>query len=194
MKNVIRVVWCVLLAGVLILGYYFYLDKRTEQVENKAAEKQDEYDLIIAKDLEHDYPPTPREVVKWYNRIITEYYAKEHTDAQLTALLERQRAILDEELLALNPADQMLSGVKQDIVEYEARNQRIVQSKVCSSNDIRFEKVKGYECAYATSYYFIHEGSEFFTQYQEFCLRKDKNGRWKILTWRMTNGDPEAFQ
>ena len=195
MRNVIRIAAVLMLSAALILGYYSYLQSRIERKENTEAQKLSEYDRIVAQDFQSEYPLTPREVLKWYNRIITEYYGHEDlTDSELKKLIERQRALLDTELLEQNPEDQFILNVKSNIVEYQARSQRIVQSKVCSSNDFRYKTVNGYECAYGKCYYFMKEGSNFFPQYQEYCLRKDTEGHWKILTWRVTTGEAEDFR
>ena len=66
-------------------------------------------------------------------------------------------------------------------------------TEVCSSNNVRYETVNGYECAYVTAYYCTKENVDIVQSYQEFCLRKDKDGKWKILTWRLTTGDESDY-
>ena len=88
MKNVLR--WIVIgaILAALVLGYYWYLSNLDHSNDNESSKetKVEEVDRILNKDLDAAYPETPRGVVKWYNRIITEYYAREHSDSEITGL------------------------------------------------------------------------------------------------------------
>lgn len=57
--------------------------------KGNSAENNDdltEVEKVITKNLEKNYPETPREVVKFYNRIITCFYDEEYTDDELYEL------------------------------------------------------------------------------------------------------------
>ena len=82
-----------------------------------------------------------------------------------------------------------LENLKKDIDNYKTLNKKIVQSSVSDSNDITYATVKGASCAYVNAYYFSKEGSNYSRTYQEFVLRKDSKGKWKILTFRLTEGE-----
>ena len=195
MKSVLR--WIVIgaILAALVLGYYWYLSNLDHSNDNESSKetKVEEVDRILNKDLDAAYPETPRGVVKWYNRIITEYYAGEHSDSEITGLANQTRKLLDEELLEKNPEDAYLASVKADIASWNDRKAKIVTTEVCSSNNVRYETVNGYECAYVTAYYCTKENVDIVQSYQEFCLRKDKDGKWKILTWRLTTGDESDY-
>lgn len=193
MKNAVRIGLVVIMAAMLIIAYYFYLDRQSSRSEAEEAVMLSEVERITEKDLVNDYPMTPREVVKWYNRIITEYYANTHSDEQIHEMASQQRRLLDDELLSYNPEDVFYDNLKRDIDAFAAREQSIRTSKVCSSNDVRYATVNGDEVAYVTAYYFQKEGNDLFKTYQEFCLRKDDEGHWKILTYRLTQGDEDDF-
>ncbi len=195
MKKALRIGVTVLVCATLIVSYYYYLSHRNDSLtEESTVTEVSEADAIITRDFSTNYPATPRAVVKWYNRIITEFYAEDHSDSEITALASKQRELLDEELLAKNPVDEFLQAVKADVLEYSARDERIVTSKVCSSNDVTYATVQGDQVAYVTSYYFIREGNDYMRSYQEYCLRKDASGNWKILTFRQIDGDPEDYE
>lgn len=194
MKKGFRITIFAIIAAVLVVGYYFYLDRKHDDAAKVEAEKIEEVDMIVNRDLETNYPVTPREVVKFYNRIVVEYYANEHSDDEITAMASQQRKLLDPELLEYNPEVDFIINVKANIEEYAARDEKIRRAKVCSSNDVTYRKVKGDDCAYVTSYYFSSEGSSPIRTFQEYCLRKDTDGRWKILTFRLTEGDPNDYQ
>lgn len=194
MKKAIRVAIVAVLCGAMILGYYFYLAKKSGTTVVEQDTEITEYDVITTRDFVQDYPKTPRETVKWYNRIIKEYYDEEHTDSEIAALAEKQRMLLDDELLSYNDEASFLENLKDDVADHEARDQVIVTAKVCSSNDVEYQTVQGDECAYVTSYYFSREGNDFTQTFQEYCLRKDSDGQWKILTFRLTEGDPDDYK
>lgn len=194
MKKAVRVAVVAIICAALILGYYFYLSRTASGgASSDDSEEITNYEVITTRDFTSDYPLTPREVVKWYNRVLKEYYDNEHTDAEIAALAQQQRMLLDDELLEYNSYDAFLEGVKDDVADYEARDKKIVTAKVCSSNDIVYSTVQGDECAYVTSYYFCREGNDYSRIFQEYCLRKDDDGQWKILTFRLTEGDPDDY-
>lgn len=197
MKKVIRVSIAIVAMGMLVLGYYFFLSKRLEPKEKKVDAQYREYQEIAAKDFKTGYPGTPRKVVKWYNRIITEFYAKDYAggkdDDKLAKLCDQARCLFDDELLKQNPREQYIKSVKGDILAYKNRKAKIIQAKVCETEDVEVTTYNGYDVAYVWTYYFGKEGNDYTKTYQQFCLRLDKDGRWKILTWKLVDGDPDMF-
>ncbi len=189
MKKAIRIGLMVILSVCIVVGYYYYLSHKNDGKSSESTKELTEVEKIVDRDFEDKYPSTPREVVKWYNRIITAYYAEEYSDKELEKMAEQARKLMDDELLKYNPKEQYLASLKQDIENYHERQKKIVQSSVCDSDDITYATVKGSSCAYVNAYYFAKEGSNYSRTYQEFVLRKDKEGHWKILTFRLAEGD-----
>ena len=62
-----------------------------------------EIQKLITKNLDTNYPATPREVVKYYNRILECFYDDTYTDDELESLADQARKLLDDELLENNP-------------------------------------------------------------------------------------------
>ena len=61
-----------IMAG-LIVGYYFYLSNR--DVEKKPSEaKVTAVQNVLLRDMERSYPPSPKEVVKYYAEISKCFY------------------------------------------------------------------------------------------------------------------------
>ena len=191
MKKVLRIGATIVICAAIVVGYYYYLSRKNDNQTSEEREEMSEVDKIISRDFQDKYPTTPREVVKWYNRIITAYYKEEYSDEELDKMADQARMLMDEELLSHNSKESYMAAVKTDIENYKNRKRQIVQSKVCDSNDIRYATVKGYSCAYVNTYYFVKEGSDYTRSYQEFVLRKDSKGNWKILTFRLTQGEAE---
>jgi hypothetical protein len=173
----------------LVVGYYAYLSRRndTAKVDNNV--ELSEVQAITSKNFTKDYPATPRAVVKWYNRIITAYYAEEFSQGELEKMADQARMLMDDELLQYNPRDTYIASLNMEIEDYHNRQRTIVSSTVSDSNEVRYKKVNGYDCAFLSTYYFVREGSSYTRTYEDFCLRKDSDGNWKILTWRLSTED-----
>lgn len=173
---------------VVIVGlFYYFSGQRKASVENMT--ELTEVQKLILEDLDKSYPARPREVVKLYNRIITCFYGETYTEEELEQLGDQARKLFDEELLANNPRDEYFASLKKDIAEYHEKSKTIMNSSVCSSNDVNYQVVDGDECAYVTSSYFINENKEYSRTHQMYVLRKDEDGNWKILVFYQVEGE-----
>lgn len=189
MKKAFRIGISIVICVGLVCGYYYYLSHKNAKSAEDAKDKTTEVEKIIERDFDKNYPKTPREVVKWYNRIITAFYGEEYTDEELEEMADQARSLMDDELLSYNPRDTYLKSLKADIEDYKTRDKIIVQSSVSDSNDITYATVDGDYCAYVDAYYFSREASDYSRTYEEFVLRRDDEGHWKILSFRLTEGD-----
>ncbi len=189
MKKAFRIGISIVICVGLVCGYYYYLSHKNAKSAEDSQDKTTEVEKIIERDFDKNYPKTPREVVKWYNRIITAFYGEEYTDEELEEMADQARSLMDDELLSYNPRDTYLKNLKADIEDYKTREKIIVQSSVSDSNDITYATVDGDYCAYVDAYYFSREASDYSRTYEEFVLRRDDEGHWKILSFRLTEGD-----
>ncbi len=188
MKKYIKIVLLSIVCIGLIVGYYYYLSFHNKKnVEN--AKDLTPVEDVITRDLEKNYPPTPREVVKFYDKILKCYYNEKYDDEEFEQLVEQARLILDEELLKKNPKDQYILALKADIKDYKDNERKLSRATVCDSKDVTYQKIDGKECAYVTSTYFVKEGNTFTNTYQKYVLRKDADGEWKILGYKAMEGE-----
>ena len=114
-------------------------------------------------------------------------------DVKLEEVGEQERKLLDDDLLKLNPEKDFYKRLEAEMKENQERQRSIVSSEVCESSDITYKTVNGYDCAYVYAYYFGKEGNNFTRTYQKFCLRKDKQDRWKILTFEKVPQEETPF-
>lgn len=180
-KSIVIIVLCVL----LICGGFFFFMQEDEKSETELTEAQ----KIITKDLENDYPKTPREVVKLYNRIVKCYYGTDLENKELKDLSLQMRKLLDEELLLLeaNSEENYYNSVLSEVIYYKQNEMYIIEANVCASNEVKeiTDKEKGQNLAEVAVSYFIKTGEkDFLKTYQDFVLREDKDGKWKILHWK----------
>ncbi len=186
MKQAIRIGATIIICVSIVLGYYYYLSHRYDTGSSEDSAQYTEVERILIQDFENSYPSTPRSVVKWYNRIITALYSEDYTDAELEAMADQLRMLLDDELLSYNDRDAYITSLRSNVADYRNRDKEIVSSSLSSSNDITYATVNGYYCAYVEVYYFCREGSSYSRTYEDFVLRQDADGKWKILTFSLS--------
>ena len=77
----------------------------------------------------------------------------------------------------------------QEIASFRSDDKVMIQANVCDSNEVEYIDVDGASGALVEASYFMKEGSkEFSRTYQQFLLRKDDSGNWKILGFVKVNG------
>ena len=89
MKKAIRIVIAIICMVSLVVGYYAYLSRRNDSTSAESNVELSEVQAIVSKNFTKEYPATPRAVVKWYNRIITAYYAEEYSQEELEKMAEQ---------------------------------------------------------------------------------------------------------
>ncbi len=175
----------VIIALAVIIGICgaFYIVNEKSKKESQKEASLTEIEKITTKDLDTNYPQTPREVVKFYNKIVDCYYKDQYTDDELDALVDQALKLFDDELAQNNPKDTYKASVIADVSNYEDQGKTISQINVCDSNDVKYITDDGDNIAYVTASYFIKQDSSYSKTFQEYVLRKDAEGRWKILTF-----------
>lgn len=180
-----------ILIAVLIVGAFALVAYRTPKTAEEATEVT-EKDALMSKNIEVSYPSTPREVLKLYNRYMVCLYGVESdqlTDDEVRTLGIKMRQMYDEELLEANQQESHLQKLTQEIVAFQADEKVMIQANVCDSNEVDYIDVEGASGALLEASYFIKKGSKDFSRtYQQYLMRKDANGNWKILGFVKVNG------
>lgn len=167
----------------------FYIVNSNSKKESAKEAELTEIQKITTRNMEKDYPATPREVIKFYNRIVKCYYGRQYSDDELEQLADQALSMFDDDLLKKNEKESYIESVKSDAAQYEEDNKSISQTDVCDSNDVKYMTDNGDDIAYVTASYFIKNGSSYTKTYQEYVLRKDSDGDWKILTFYKIEGE-----
>ena len=160
----------------------FYIVNNNSKKESAKEAGLTEIQKITTRNMEKDYPATPREVIKFYNRIVKCYYGRQYSDDELEQLADQALSMFDDDLLKKNEKESYIESVKSDAAQYE-------ETDVCDSNDVKYMTDNGDDIAYVTASYFIKTGSSYTKTYQEYVLRKDGDGDWKILTFYKIEGE-----
>lgn len=176
MKKV-RSVIIIVICAALCIGYYYYLSNRDSGKNAAPTEKEQ----VISKDLEQSYPTTPREVIKFYNRILLCLYNEENSEAEIEALGAQARNLMDEELLEQNPEEIYLSSLQLETSQFAEDKKQIISVTISTSKEVEYEEIDDVEYAYVESSYYIKGEDDSERAGQTYILRKNKKGRWKIL-------------
>ena len=88
---------------VAVVGYYCYLVNRS----NRSAQENTPTTVenVLLRDLENNYPPTPKEVIRYYNDIVKCFYNEGCSQEELQELARKARGLYDQELLDHNEWD-----------------------------------------------------------------------------------------
>lgn len=168
----------------LVVGYYFYLSNRkpkeaAEDTETTVSAVQ----KLLLKNIDDDYPPTPREVLKLYSDITVCFYSEDYTDEELTQLALQIEKLYDGELIANNTPDQYQKNLRWDIKTMKDKNLRVTSYSVASATDVDYFDAGGRSWARLSCTYTIRSGKEAGLAREIFLLRKDDMGHWKIYGW-----------
>ena len=179
------------IVAVLIVGAFAFVAYRTPKSASDAT-KVTEKDELMYKNISADYPKTPREVLKLSNRYLLLLYGSQGEDLsedEIHALGSKMRELYDDELLEMNPEDTQLLSLQQELKSFHNDQKVMIQANVCSSNEVEYIDIEEASGARAQASYFIKKGSQEFSRtYQQYLMRKDAQGEWKILGFGKVNG------
>lgn len=151
--------------------------------------KRTEVEKLLTKNLDDSYPATEKEVVKVYCRIMKEMYSGECSEDDIQGLFKQMRKLYDEELIKNNSYDKHFEELTKELEDYKKAKKKIVNYAIEESDDIEKGKYKGKEQALVDVTLSIKEKKEWQHVNQQFIMRKDNDGRWKILGWQKTESE-----
>lgn len=168
---------------VLVVGYYYYLSNVKEREEEHVTATR--VQEVLLRDLTKNYPPTPKEVVKYYAQITQCLHNEIYTDEEFAAMAEKLYALYDEALAQENPWEKNMSDLEYDISSMQAKEYKISSYALVNSTDVEFFIKDGYECAGVNCTYTLRLGSQLGYSDILYILRKDEDGHWKIYGWEL---------
>ncbi len=188
MKNskVAKTIIIVVALAAIILVYYYSLSHRAKRQEVEEAFAATVVQSILMRDLEHNYPPTPKEVLKYYAEITECFYNETYSDEELVQLAGKIQMLYDAELVANKTQDQYMQDLRDDIAEMKGKQLTVASYEVSASTDVEYFEQDEYSCArlYCT-FYLKQQGSGRVPSQERFVLRQDGDGHWKILGWEL---------
>lgn len=182
MKGTIIAIVLIALVG----GYYFYISNIGKEVDETTVTAVQN---VLLRNLENDYPSTPRELVRYYSEITKCLYNETYTNEQLEQMGDKMLALYDAELAENNPREQYLIDLKADVKNFTDKNYTIATYTVSSSTDVQEYTHEGRRCASLYCTYSVKTGGvDYVSSKQIFVLRKETDtGHWKILGFDIVN-------
>ncbi|NDO48748.1 hypothetical protein FMM75_04710 [Lachnospiraceae bacterium MD335] len=181
LKGVIIAVVLVALVG----GFYFYVSnigKDNDDVVVSAVQN------VLLRNLDNDYPATPKELVKYYGDITKCLYNENYSEEQLAQMADKMIALYDDELAENNPRDQYIVDLKAAVKDFSDKNYTIISYTTSSSTDVEEYTHENRKCASLYCTYSIKTGADYVSSKQVFVLRKESGtGHWKILGFDIIN-------
>lgn len=181
-KSSMKVVFFMVMVALLVLGLY-YRNTNKERTTEKEQVKN-EVEVLLQKDLDHKYPETPREVVKIYLRIMKCYFNEEVSKDQLKGLAKQAYQLLDEELVQANPWKDYMSRLKQEISSFKEANKKIDRYQIDKGSAVRYYSKDGKDYASLMVEILSMDEKYRFKTSEQFILRKNDQGCYKILGWK----------
>lgn len=172
----------------LVVGYFYYLSNRPVSQPEEAVpeiEVMTPTQQVLARDLKINYPPTPREVVKYYSEITQCFYNEELTEDEIYALGMKARELYDDELVANQTEADYIDSLKYDIADFKSKYRTIANYEPSSSLDVETFSEDGYEWARLYCNYGVKQGEILYNSNMVFILRKDENEHYKIYGWKL---------
>jgi uncharacterized protein YhfF len=181
-----RTILIMFIFAIIVIPSYFFLRTRTTPIINKNAEKS-ELEILLSKDIQNNYPSTPKEVIKLYSRITKNLYNEKHDDDTIKKLADQLRVLMDDELLEQNQYEEYLLDIKVEITGYRKSNRTFMSYMIEGNNSVEYWESEDKEYASIVASYTLKEKNDYTKVYEEFILRKDSEGKWKILGWEVTD-------
>ena len=193
MKKYGRTIIVIAVLVALGLGYYYYLaNKDTGKDATDIAADTSEVSVLISKDIMANYPESPKDVVNLYARITKAYYDTSLTDEQIEALGKQARLMFDDELKNTQTDTDFYEKLKEDIGNYNSTKTRISSYVIQSAAKTKYSTFKDRQYASIALVYYLRQGDKLIDSPTKFTLRKDDDGHWKILFWKLTEIDSDT--
>lgn len=171
----------------LIVGVFLLIMNRNAKDDEPTEVEITAVQNVLLRNMENDYPPTPKEVLKYYSDITQCFYAGGYTDEELEQLALRAWELYDEDLQANQDYDTYLEDLKAEIASYKEKDWNISSYSTSSSTDVEEFERDGDEWAQLYAFYNVRQSTQIVKVTELFLMRKDDDGHWKIYGWQLAN-------
>lgn len=187
MKNNIVLI----IIALIIVACFAYLSNRSKSSAERPAVLT-AVQSVLARDMNTNYPPTPKEVLKYYSEITRCFYGETYTEEELLELAEKSRELFDEELVANQTDEEYFQSLRRTIASYKKEKRSISSYSVSSSANVKYYNYEGAQWATLNCIYSMKTENTIVPSQEEFLFRKDAEGRWKIFGWQLVENEENA--
>ena len=174
------IILIVLIVG--IVAYYGYLSNKTAELKESDS-KITAVQNVLLRDMELNYPPTVKEVIKYYSEITRCFYNEEYTEEELYDLAMKAMELYDHDLAANKTEEEYLIDLKSEIQTFKNNGYSISSYSTSSSTDVYDFEEDGFQFARLYCTYNVRMGTVIQPVEEIFLLRMDLEGHWKIYGW-----------
>lgn len=183
--NKIKIPLIVIALCAMIVGYYVYLQNKNKDNTEQIVDDSNPTYTILHRDLDRNYPSTPKSVVTFYCDILKVAYKEDLNKDDYGVMVTQLRTLFDEELQAYNDYDSYYLSLQAEIDQYKTKNCYVADYSVEDGYGIEYKTLKdGKKYAYVEAKLYVRTGKNVQTVGEEFTLRKDDAGNWRLLTWK----------
>lgn len=188
-KKLAQLIGILCLVAVVVLGVFLGLVLRQEDnIFSKDEKPNTEAQNILAKDIDRNYPATVREVVRLFSRISKCYHNEKISEEEFLDLVEMQRKLFDAEFLENNPLDTFTNNLAAEVDAAKAREYQMVNYRVQKQSSVEaWVDGENHFASIIASFTMNEKAAGYTKTFEQFLLREDEKGRWKIVGWRLTN-------
>lgn len=183
-QNPIKTIIVMAVIALMIVAYFYVINNRIQTVEEDVHTISPVQELLV-KNLDKDYPNTPKEVVKLYSEISRVFYKEEYSEEELEKLAIMSRKLFDDELVANQTDESYLRALKQEIVSYRQEGKYISSYSLSASADVEYYDFKNAKWAQLIAMYSMRQNGKIVPVKERFLLRKDSNDHWKIYGFKL---------
>ena len=190
MKKTTTVVTLVFLAVIIgIVGLYAYFSGKARDAADPASTAVQK---ALDRDLQNDYPPTVKEVVKYYTELQKCLYNEEYSEEEFEQMGNKSRQLYDRELLEANDETFQLVQLRQEIEAFRIQKCVITSISVAASTNVSYFEEDGYSFARILCKYTIRENGSPKLSQTIYLLRQDENRHWRIYGWEQAENVDNA--
>lgn len=168
--------------GCVLLAYYL-INVRIEKSKPEGYVQLTAVQQVLSRNLENNYPQTPKEVIKYYSELTKCFYNEKHSEEELHDLAMKAMELYDFDLANNKSTEEYLADLKSEIQTFKDKQYYISSYGTSSSTDVYYFKEDGRDFARLYCTYNVRIGTVIEPIEEIFLLRMDLDGHWKIYGW-----------
>ena len=177
--SVKRILLLMIVAVAFVIIFYRVINRPKQAEEGQLSEVQ----TVLQRDLDYNYPPSPREVVRYYAELSQCLYWEEISDQDIEDIGMQMRELFDSELKAAQTEQQFFNSLKVDVATFREEKRKVISFTISSSTDVEYSETEYGDLSSLYCMFTMQKGNQNYSDNEKFLLRKDERGHWKILGW-----------
>ncbi len=169
----------------MVIGYFYYLSNKESKETTEEVVQTTAVQEVLMRNLGNNYPPSPREVLKYYGEIVQCFYGEEYTEEEFLELAAKVLELYDDELVANKTQQQYLDDLRFEVDNMKEQGIVVSSYSLPSSTDVEEFKKDGFRWAKLYCNFSLRKGTQLEITNEVFLLRKDDAGHWKIYGWQL---------